>query len=72
MDDVRVQGQCGVNNGQILRLGRIEIRLEIEPPVEELTSLSAIDDFRKCRVESGSDRLAQGSFGVTFAPVRTE
>src|SRR5687768_16648507 len=64
VDDVRVQGQYGVNNGQNLRLGRIEIRLEIEPPVEELTSLSAIDDFRKCRVESGSDRLAQGSFGV--------
>ena len=72
VDEVRVQGQCGVNNGQIVRLGRIEMRVEIERPVEELTSLSAIDDFRKCRSQSRSGELGEGSFGVTFAPIRSE
>lgn len=69
VNEMRVQGQCGVSNGQIIRLGRIEIRVEIERPIEELTSMSAIDDFRKdqrSRVASSGN----GSFAVTFAPVR--
>lgn len=67
VDEVRVRGQSGVSNGQIIRLGRIEFRVEIEPPVEELTSMSAIDDFRK-EERTRAASTGNGSFAVTFAP----
>jgi pSer/pThr/pTyr-binding forkhead associated (FHA) protein len=72
VDEIRVQGQSGVNNGQIVRLGRIEIRVEIEPPEEELTSLSAMDDFRKYERQSTGRHFQKVSIPITFTPVLSE
>ena len=72
MDDVQVTGQSGIRHGQILRLGEVVIRVEIDDPLDDdATSVTAMDNFRK--VVKGSEKQAAGvpQFPVVFAPVKS-
>ena len=48
VDGVQVKAQSGVRHGQRLRLGRVELIIELDPPTDEGgTGVTAHDDYRR-------------------------
>ena len=69
VNGIRVQAQSGVNHGQTIRFGRVEVRLDLEPVQDESsTDLTAVIALRRFRSETASRAPEAPRFPVTFAP----
>lgn len=73
VNGMRVHTQSAVNHRQILRIGGVEVRVEIEAPSpEKLTSLSAVEDLRIYEQQSRVGPLGKMSVPFIFAPIETQ
>ncbi|MBL9134604.1 MAG: FHA domain-containing protein [Verrucomicrobiales bacterium] len=71
LDGVPIVGQSGVHNGQLLRLGRVEIRVEIQPSdYSETTPISAVFELREVTQPPWETPAASAPFRVLFSPRR--
>jgi pSer/pThr/pTyr-binding forkhead associated (FHA) protein len=69
VDGVRVKHQGGVNHNQVIRLGRIELRVEVEPPDwDVVTAQTASEDLRQFERNAAEKRASPPAFPITFAP----
>lgn len=65
----RLHGQSGVMHRQIISLGRIDVRVEMDPPeMDSVTRMSAVEDLRELQRQAGRE-VNELSFPITFAPV---
>jgi pSer/pThr/pTyr-binding forkhead associated (FHA) protein len=67
VNGVRVQAQSGVKHGQIIRFGRVEVRLELEPVSDVETSVTALDSLRRL-IRHEVNAPEPTKLPITFAP----
>lgn len=73
VDGVRVEHQRGVRHHQVIRLGRIELRAEIEPPDwDVVTAQTAAEDLRQFERNAAVKHASPPAFPITFAPANTD
>jgi pSer/pThr/pTyr-binding forkhead associated (FHA) protein len=72
VNGTRVPAQSGVKHGQIIRMGRIEVRVEIDftEPGDGLTPVSAIYEYRDLNRYDPEAAIAR--LPVTFTPVEPQ
>lgn len=71
VNGVRVKTQRGIYHGQLLRFGKVEARLEIEPPEDDdATSITAMDHYRSMMHRLKQPVAHLTSLPIIFTPVK--
>ncbi len=66
VNGARVQAQSGVNHGQCIRFGNVEVRLDLGPIEQEDSSdITAIHEFRRFQKDAGGSPEGAPLFPVT-------